>query len=219
MWRRPSPPMIAATGTSVKLITNRLKGQPPPAPSAPFPSVDAERAGRLMARALPSDMTPLAAPDLAPVAALWVKDERTRMGLGSFKALGAAYVIADHAVQVHAEPGAETLKGRTYATASAGNHGLSLAMGARKFGARAVVYIAQTVPEGFAARLEAQGAEVRREGADYAASMAAAERASNENGWTLLSDSSWDGYSALPWRLMEGYTHMGYRRGASSRSR
>ena len=35
--------------------------------------------------------------------------------------------------------------------------------------------------------------------------MAAAERAAAENGWTLLSDSSWPGYVDIPHRLMEGY--------------
>jgi diaminopropionate ammonia-lyase len=140
------------------------------------------------------------------------------MGLGSFKALGAAYVIAHEAAQTGAEQtGAKqtaagemstALQGRTYVTASAGNHGLSVAAGARIFGARAVVYLAQTVPEGFAARLRDKGAEVVREGAEYEASMAAAAQAAEDNGWTLLSDSSWPGYTDLPHRLMEGYLAM-----------
>ena len=96
-------------------------------------------------------------------------------------------------------------KGRTYVTASAGNHGLSVATGARVFGARSVVYIAETVPEAFAERLRAAGAEVRREGAIYEDSMAAAHRAADDNGWALLSDSSWPGYTDRPHVLMEGY--------------
>ncbi|MEM6307808.1 MAG: hypothetical protein AAF701_07470 [Pseudomonadota bacterium] len=35
---------------------------------------------------------------------LWVKDERHRMNLGSFKALGAAYVIARHAAEIADPP-------------------------------------------------------------------------------------------------------------------
>lgn len=93
-------------------------------------------------------------------------------------------------------------------TASAGNHGMSVAAGARVFGAKAVVYIAETVPEGFAGRLRDMGADVVRAGTDYAASMKAAETAASDNGWTLLSDSSWPGYVDLPWRLMEGYLVM-----------
>src|SRR5690606_39221232 len=108
-----------------------------------------------------------------PVDRLWVKDESSRMGLGSFKALGAAYLIAAEA----AESETGRLDGVTYVAASAGNHGLSLAAGARTFGAKGVVFISENVREHFADRLEAQGAEVVRAGADYEESMAAAARA------------------------------------------
>ena len=168
----------------------------------PAPSVDAARAALLVAQCPVAGATPLVdAPELAAIAgvgSLHIKDERNRMGLGSFKALGAAYVIAHDASDC-------TAKGRTYVTASAGNHGMSVAAGAAAFGARAVVYIAETVPEAFAARLRDIGAEVRREGAIYEDSMAAAMAAAEAEGFALLSDSSWDGYYDRPHRLMEGY--------------
>jgi len=179
------------------------------APDAPFPSTDAARVEGLLQQCPKAAQTPLAdGSDLAPVAAVWIKDERPRMGLGSFKALGAAYVIARHAADLDVTPGSTTLTGRTYVTASAGNHGMSVAAGARVFGAKAVVYIADTVPESFAARLQGLGAQVERAGTDYAASMEAAQAAAQTNGWTLLSDSSWDGYTDLPHILMEGYVQM-----------
>ena len=179
---------------------------------APMPSVDATAPGALMGRCPAAAVTPLEeAPGLAQetgISTLWIKDETGRMGLGSFKALGAAYVIARAAAERSAEPGTGTLAGETYVTASAGNHGLSVAAGARKFGARAVIYLAETVPEGFAARLREKGAEVVRAGTDYETSMAAALAAAEANGWMLLSDSSWPGYMVLPHRLMEGYLVM-----------
>lgn len=168
----------------------------------PAPSIDAQAAQTLVARCPVAAETPLIEAEPfaveAGVAQIWVKDERGRMGLGSFKALGAAYVIAcdkergDH-------------RGRNYVTASAGNHGLSVAAGAQAFGAEAVVYIAQSVPEGFAERLADLGAQVIREGSTYEDSMAAAETAAKTHGWALLSDSSWPGYTERPHRLMEGY--------------
>ena len=174
-------------------------------PDVPWPSVAAERPRGLLARCPAAGMTPLTVLD-GFGATVWAKDERGRMGLGSFKALGAAYVIAHEAEAAGAEDMGTALEGgRTYVTASAGNHGMSVAAGARVFGAKAVVYLAETVPEGFAQRLRDKGAEVVREGAEYEASMAAAERAAGENGWTLLSDSSWPGYVDIPHRLMEGY--------------
>lgn len=168
----------------------------------PWPSVDALAAQTLVARCPVAAETPLIQAEALAVetgvAEVWVKDERGRMGLGSFKALGAAYVIA-----CDKERG--DLGGQTYVTASAGNHGMSVAAGAHAFGAASVIYIADTVPESFAARLVAQGARVVRQGATYEDSMKAAQDAADANGWALLSDSSWPGYTERPHRLMEGY--------------
>ncbi|MBY5935240.1 pyridoxal-phosphate dependent enzyme [Tateyamaria omphalii] len=169
----------------------------------PWPSTNADAPMALLTRCPAAAATPLVqSPDLAKmvgVAEVTIKDERARMGLGSFKALGAAYVIACDAAAGETE-------GRTYVTASAGNHGLSVAAGAQAFGAQAVIYLAETVPETFADRLRSFGADVRRHGAVYEDSMAEAARAADVNGWALLSDSSWPGYTAAPHRLMEGYT-------------
>ncbi|TAL86960.1 MAG: diaminopropionate ammonia-lyase [Candidimonas sp.] len=151
------------------------------------------------------------------VKTLTLKDESQRMGLGSFKALGAAYVIAREAAlrtdtpDVAASPAdmKNALRGTVYVCASAGNHGLSMAAGARIFGAVAVVYLSQAIPEAFANRLRRLDAKVVRAGEDYEASMAAAAAAARDNGWILLSDSSWPSYTDLPARVMEGYLIMG----------
>lgn len=168
----------------------------------PFPSIDASAPRALLARCPKAGVTPLTgAPSLAKalgVGQVMIKDERTRMGLGSFKALGAAYVIACDAEKGEA-------RGRSYVTASAGNHGLSVAAGAAAFGAQAVIFLADTVPETFADRLRDIGAEVVRAGADYEASMAAAMSHAEASGAALLSDSSWAGHVDRPHRLMEGY--------------
>jgi diaminopropionate ammonia-lyase len=158
-------------------------------------------------------------PELAAslgVGAVLVKEESTRMGLGSFKALGAVYAIARLAAErvggadklTQAPQRTAALSDRVFACASAGNHGMSVAVGARLFGARAIIYLADTVPEAFVARLHRFGAEVRRAGATYEASMDAAQADCERNGWTLLSDSSWPGYVELPMRVMQGYLVM-----------
>jgi len=179
----------------------------------PMQGADARAVAALLAQCPAHAPTPLVdCPELADkagVARLTIKDERARMGLGSFKALGAAYAIAREAAAVGGDL-RQALKGRTYVTASAGNHGMSVAAGARIFGAAAVVYLSHAVPEGFASRLEGMGAQVERAGADYEASMqaAAAAAAAEVNGWTLLSDGSWPGYVDLPFRVMEGYRQL-----------
>lgn len=175
---------------------------------APMPCDDASGVTALLARCPAHAETPLLSlPKVAQsagVAEVFAKDERNRMGLGSFKALGAAHAIAKEAAEIGGDM-TTALNERTFVTASAGNHGLSVAAGAALFGANAVVYLSQTVPSAFADRLRAKGATVVIEGADYEASMTAAAQAATDKGWTLLSDSSWPGYMDLPYRVMEGY--------------
>ncbi len=187
------------------ITPNRFRGiglDGPELTDIPWPSIASERPAALLTRCPRAGETPLlSASDIAAACAvgrLWLKDERNRMGLGSFKALGAAYVIACDAEEGKA-------RGSTYVTASAGNHGLSVAAGAAAFGARAVIYLSDQVPGAFARRLADMGAEVVREGATYEDSVAAARAAAEARGAILLSDTSWSGYTAHPHRLMEGY--------------
>ncbi len=175
----------------------------------PPPSVDYATPLALIKRCPSAAATPLVdakvLAKLAGVASVHVKDERGRMNLGSFKALGAAYVIATDAANLGGDDLSRVLAGRTYVTASAGNHGMSVAAGAKAFGAKAVVYLANAVPESFAKRLRDMGADVVRHGDDYSASMDKAMQDGEANGWILLSDTSWDTYYEPSHRLMEGY--------------
>lgn len=146
------------------------------------------------------------------VTALYAKDETRRMRLGSFKALGAAFAVAQMVAEA---AGTEDLDsaaaraaaaGMTFITASAGNHGLSLAAGAKVFGAKAVIVLSATVPEAFAGRIRALGAEVLRIDGSYDDSVASAIQTAEQNGWLLLADGSWEGYTERPALVMEGYT-------------
>jgi len=192
-------------------LDNPFRGEGMPG-LTPMPGADAKAVAALLEQCPAHHATPLLdCPELAAqagIAKLTIKDERGRMGLGSFKALGAAHAIAREAAAVGGDLSV-ALRGRTYVTASAGNHGMSVAAGARIFGAVAVIYLSHTVPEGFARRLEDLGAKVVWAGVNYEASMTAAETAAAANDWTLLSDGSWPGYVELPFRVMEGYRQMG----------
>ncbi len=184
-----------------------------------FPKDDPSGVAALLAQCPAHGQTPLL--DLAElaqglgIAQLLIKDERSRMGLGSFKALGAAYAIAREAsINVRNGNWDSALKGRVYITASAGNHGLSVAAGARLFGATAIIYLARTVPAAFADRLRAKGAQVEWAGDTYEDSLTAAETAAQAGDGTLLSDGSWPGYVDLPTRVMEGYLQLAAEAGA-----
>lgn len=190
------------------------KGLPDFDPAGVSVAVDAPL--RLLQHCPVAQATPLAnCTDLAKqlgLASLHVKDERTRMRLGSFKALGAAYAIAKQADAKRDASGGDapwedTLKGEVFVTASAGNHGLSVAAGARIFGAKAVIYLSETVPSDFADRLRGYGAEVVISGKSYEDSMNAALERVRSKGGQLLSDSTWpECYTGVD--IMEGYLVM-----------
>lgn len=145
-----------------------------------------------------------------------IKDETNRMGLGAFKALGGVYAVAKLIEARVGRPlgaGAfleETVKdiarSMTFVCASAGNHGMAVAAGARLFGAKARIHLADTVPEDFAIRLRNKGAEVVRSGDDYEASVTAAIADAEATGAIHLADGSWPGYTEPPRLVMEGYT-------------
>ena len=99
-----------------------------------------------------------------------VKDESARMGLGAFKALGGVYAVlrlieaeleAKGAPEAAGDPASPAFRAQaatmSFVCASAGNHGMSVAAGARLFGAHARIHLAHTVPEVFSERLRAKG--------------------------------------------------------------
>ncbi len=154
-------------------------------------------------------------PDLAErlgVGSLVLKDESKRMRLGSFKALGGAFAVAQMVSDRAETSDLESLAAKsaagdmTFITASAGNHGLSVAAGARVFGALAVICLASSVPEDFAGRIRSLGARVVRVDGSYEDSVAKAIALAEENHWLLLADGSWQGYVERPALVMEGYT-------------
>ena len=204
----------------MRIITNPYKGVGIPnllADESLKVSSDVQSVMTLLRACPVAAPTPLVSLDTVAkklgIHSLHVKDERARMGLGSFKSLGATYAIAKAAVAASGgQPGspeemATALAGHVFVTASAGNHGISTAAGARIFGAKAVVYLSRTVPAGFAEKLRKFDADVVIEGSNYEASHEAAMAASEANGWTLLADSTWEGYSGGR-DIMEGYLAM-----------
>jgi len=150
---------------------------------------------------------------------IWYKDEGGRFGLGSFKALGGAYAIMRHLQreiaqsQGQAPTPAALIAGAyrdqaasvTVTTATDGNHGRSVAWGARLFGCRAVIYIHADVSPGRAAAIASLGAEVRRVPGNYDDSVRQAAADAAANGWQVISDTTWPGYESVPRDVMHGY--------------
>ncbi len=156
----------------------------------------------------------------AGLAALRYKDEAGRFGLGSFKALGGGYAVLSllraelSRRGVAHSPNSDELAGGRYLAAtraitvtcaSEGNHGRAVAWGAHRFGCRAVVFVHERVSERRAAAIAAQGAELRRVPGRYDDAVRAANRAAAEQGWLVVADTSWPGYTELPREIMQAY--------------
>ncbi len=195
----------------MELLKNPHRGSSALAPQAPMPPDDANQPKGFFSLCPAAAPTPLSKMNNAfDNGELWLKDERKRLGLGSFKALGAAYLIARHACDTAGAniPDETTLTGKTYITASAGNHGLSVAAGARLFGAKAVVYLPLSAPESFKTLLRRKNAKVLSKGHTYDEALKAAKNAANAGKGLLISDTSWNTYLEIPRRVMEGYLIM-----------
>jgi diaminopropionate ammonia-lyase len=165
-------------------------------------------------------------PDLAAdcgVARVAIKDEAARFGLGSFKALGGAYAvgevvatelarlgIAANASPADLEAGryADATGALTVTCATDGNHGRAVAWGARRFGCRCVVFVHAHVSDARVAGIAAEGAEIRRVDGTYDAAVRRATQVAAEEGWFVVSDTSWPGYTAVPVDVMQGYRLM-----------
>ena len=137
------------------------------------------------------------------VGSVWVKDESGRFGLGSFKALGGAYGVREVMRTRGEEAG-----GLTVSCASDGNHGRAVAWGAMRFGCRAVIYLPAHVTEVRAEAIRTFGARIVRVDGEYDDAVARADRDARENGWTVISDTSYPGYMDIPRLVMTGYTVM-----------
>jgi diaminopropionate ammonia-lyase len=133
------------------------------------------------------------------VASVMCKDETHRLGLGSFKALGGAYA-AGLALKRHKFGGEATL-----VCATDGNHGQSVASGARRYGCRCVIFVHEHAPESKVMAMRALGAEVSRIAGTYDDSVRYAKRIAAERDWLLISDTSDSVSDAVAADVMQGY--------------
>jgi diaminopropionate ammonia-lyase len=151
---------------------------------------------------------------------LHIKDEGKRLGLGSFKALGGAYAVMRLVLEEAARrlgravdvaelqsPEVKAIAAQmTFACATDGNHGRSVAQGAGLVGARSVIFVHSGVSNERVAAIARFGAEMVRVAGDYDQSVREAARVAAERGWTVVSDTSWPGYERIPGLVMQGYT-------------
>ena len=130
---------------------------------------------------------------------IYYKDEDKRFNLKSFKALGGAFAINKIANE---------RKDMTVATATAGNHGRSVAWGAQRLGLKCKIFISGNVSESRAIAMKNLGAEVIRVKGNYDDSLKECIKQSQKNNWEIVQDVSWENYEKTPQLIMAGYTIM-----------
>ena len=96
----------------------------------------------------------------------------------------------------------------TVVTATDGNHGRSVAWGAKNIGCKCIIYMHAEVSPGRQSAVEAFGAQVVRVAGDYGESVRKAAQDAETNNWLLVSDTAWPGYTDIPRAVMAGYTVM-----------
>ena len=144
-------------------------------------------------------------PDIAAGAGIGcvrLKDEAGRFGLGSFKPLGAGYAVG--ALLARGQAGRDI----TVTCATDGNHGRAVAWAARRFGCAAVIFVHGGVSQARVQAIASYGAEIRRVPGTYDDAVRTASATASHEGWLVVSDTSWPGYTEVPRDIMQGYRVM-----------
>ena len=130
---------------------------------------------------------------------IFYKDESKRFNLKSFKALGGAYAV---------EKISKGNKDIIVSTATAGNHGRSVAWGAKRLDLKCKIFISEFVSDERGRAMEKLGAEVIKVKGNYEKSLMECIKQSTENGWQIVQDVAWNNYLLVPKYTMAGYSVM-----------
>jgi diaminopropionate ammonia-lyase len=201
--RHGTPGVVVLPEGGFRRARAEIESWPGHAPTPLVPLEDVAKAGR--------------------VAAVHYKDEGGRFGLGSFKSLGGAYAVAKllitelsrrgvaaHATTKELEAGAhrDAARAITVTCATDGNHGRSVAWGAGRFGCGCVIFVHETVSQGRRDAIAKYGAEIRVVPGNYDDAVREAARTAEREGWFVVSDTSYPGYTEVPRDVMQGYRLM-----------
>ena len=184
---------------------------------------EAERSRELLSswQHLSAHPTPLyALPGLSAaigVSSIALKDESVRSPLASFKALGAPVALVRLILRTWPDRGIDAatlllgehrglLEDFTVISATDGNHGRALAAAAQSVGCRCVIVIHANVSVERADAIAAYGAHIVRITGNYDESVVHAASLASANGWHVVSDTSYPGYTDIPRDVMQGYS-------------
>lgn len=129
-----------------------------------------------------------------------VKDESNRFGLPAFKGVGVRYAV-DRLL-------AESPHIVALSAATAGNHGRAVARAAREHALPSHIYVPVGTESARIAALRSEGAVVTVTNVPYDDTVRLMAADAAASGWTVVSDTAWDGYEQIPRWIMAGYTRI-----------
>ncbi len=154
------------------------------------------------------------------VRSVLVKDESQRLGMPSFKILGASWatyrtVMAHLCLLVGAEPTLDRLREAvathrpdlTLVAATDGNHGRAVARMAKLLHLDAIIVVPAGTVRSRIDAIAGEGAEVRIVSGGYDRAIAESAALGDET-HVVISDTSWEGYTDTPGWVIDGYSTM-----------
>lgn len=160
---------------------------------------------------------------LLGVKEVFVKDESQRGNLKAFKLLGGAYSVAaamakrlgkdvseiDFEYLKSAE--VKELVGEiTFAAASDGNHGKSVAWAADQFNQKSIVYMPKGTVQDRIDAITVLGGEVIVTDMNYDGCVSTVNKLGKEKGWEVILDTAAEGDPEVAAWVMQGYATMAY---------
>lgn len=148
-----------------------------------------------------------------------VKDESRRFELKAFKVLGASYAVGtilaeklgktidevDYALLSSPEL-CKSVTPITFASTTDGNHGRGLAWTAQQFHQNAIIYMPKGSAKARRDAIQSFGASCTITELNYDDCVRMAFQKAQENAWCTVQDTAWEGYTAIPNLIMQGYT-------------
>ncbi len=150
---------------------------------------------------------------------IFVKDESLRFGLNAFKVLGASYAIGKHLSQKLGKDISElpfsALKSKKvkselgnliFATTTDGNHGRGVAWMAKQLGYKCIVYMPNGSTQNRVNNIAEFDANVSVTDWNYDDTVRFTAEQASKNGWEVIQDTAWEGYTEVPTWIMKGYS-------------
>jgi diaminopropionate ammonia-lyase len=205
-----------------KYLLRTPKGGPPPADFSEEAARRVERFHQQLPGYRPTDLLRLSRLAQAwGVKGISVKDESTRFNLKAFKVFGGSYAVArvlykrlgmspacmDFAYLLSDEV-RERIGQITLTTATDGNHGRGVAWAAEQLHQKAVIYMPKRAARSRVENIRSHGATVIVTDLNYDDAVRLCRRKAEENGWVVIQDTAWEGYTEIPLWIMQGYMTM-----------